>query len=61
MKLTFKLNLLVIFLTIFLQSKNLFAQHSLYYLQISRISKPKKINQVDSDSFYKLKQHNGKN
>lgn len=60
MKLTFKLNLLVILLSIFLPTVKLFAQDSIYHLQVSGISKAKKIKLVESDSFFKLKQHNGK-
>lgn len=60
MKRTFKLNLLVILLTIFLPTVKLFAQDSICHLQITRISKAKKIKKVDSNSFFKLKQHNGK-
>jgi len=60
MKRTFKLNILVILLTIFFPSVNLFAQDSICHLQVSRISKAKTIKKVDSDSFFKLKLYNGK-
>ena len=60
MKLNFKLNLLIFLLAILFQSENLFAQDSLYHLQISRIANAKKIKQVDSNSYFKFKSHNGK-
>lgn len=59
MKLNFKLNFLIFLLAILFQSENLFAQDSLYRLQISRISNAKKVKQVDSNSYFKYKSHNG--
>ena len=60
MILNFKLNLLIFSLAILFQSENLFAQDSLYHLQISRIANTKKIKQVDTNSYFKVKPHDGK-
>jgi hypothetical protein len=60
MKLTIKRCFLIILLAFLFQSENLFAQDSLYHLQISRISNPQKVKQVDSSSFFKYKLHNEK-
>ena len=58
MKLTFKL--LIFLLAISFQPENLFAQDSLYLLQISKISNAKKIKQVNPNSYFKVKPHDGK-
>lgn len=58
MKLSF--NLLIVLLVISLQSENLFAQDSLSFLQISKVSNPKKVKQVDPDSYFKVKPFDGK-
>lgn len=58
MKLTFKL--LTFLLAITLQSEILFAQDSLSFLQISKISNPNKVKQVDPNSYFKVKPHDGK-
>lgn len=58
MKLTLKL--LIFLLAISFQSENIFAQDSLSFLQISKISNPKKVKQVDPNSYFKVKPHDGK-
>lgn len=58
MKLTFKL--LIFLLAISFQSVSLFAQDSLSFLQVSKISNPKKVKQIDPNSYFKVKPHDGK-
>jgi len=58
MKLTFKL--LIFLLAISFQSENLFAQDSLCFLQISKISNTKKVKQVEPNSYFKMKPYDGK-
>jgi hypothetical protein len=60
MRLTIKLYFLIFLLPFLFQTENLFAQDSLYHLQISRISNAKKVKQVDLSSFFKYKPYNGK-
>ena len=58
MKQTFKL--LIFLLALSFQSENIFAQDSLSFLQISKISNPNKVKQVDPNSYFKVKPHDGK-
>jgi hypothetical protein len=58
MKLIFKL--LIFLFVISFQSESLFAQDSLSFLQISKISNAKKVKQVDPNSYFKVKPHDGK-
>jgi hypothetical protein len=58
MKLTFKL--LIFLHAISFQSESLFAQDSLSLLQISKISNANKVKQIDPNSYFKVKPHEGK-
>lgn len=58
MKLAIKL--LILMLVISFQSGNLFSQDSVTFLQVSKISNPKKVKQVDPNSYFKVKPHDGR-